>query len=141
MVFKGGDRVRLKDDDSDKTWIVYSVFWEMNEALIMGFGENTTCHRLVNPAEIVLVDQHADIKQAIREVLLSDEFLAAFAAAFVNAPMPSTIQPAVLSTQIERSIAQEAFEWFKSDDIAIAPITGSESEAYYLDKMKKGESK
>ena len=81
------------------------------------------------------------IKQAIREVLLSDEFLAAFAKAFVNAPMPSTIQPAVLSTQIERSIAQEAFEWFKSEDIAVAPITGSESEAYYVDKLKKGEAK
>lgn len=87
MSFKSGDRVRLKDDGSDKTWIVYSVFWEMNEVLILGFEKNETCHRLVNPAEIVLVDQHADIKQAIREVLLSDEFLKAFAAAWVKTPM------------------------------------------------------
>ena len=119
MVFKGGDRVRLKDDDSDKTWIVYGVFWEMNEALIMGFGENTTCHRLVNPAEIVLVDQHADIKQAIREVLLSDEFLKAFAAAWVKTPI---LHESELNLKLE-------------------PITGSESEAYYLNKLKNGESK
>ena len=87
MVFKGGDRVRLKDGGSDKTWIVYSVFLEMNEVLILGFEKNETCHRLVNPAEIASLDQNADIKQAIREVLLSEEFLKAFAAAWLKTPI------------------------------------------------------
>ena len=87
MALKGGDRVRFKDGDIDKIWIVYSVFWEMNEVLILGFKENETCHRLVNPSEIILVDQNADIKQAIREVLLSEEFLAAFAAAWLKTPI------------------------------------------------------
>lgn len=119
MVFKGGDRVRLKDGGSDKTWIVYSVFLEMNEVLILGFKENETCHRLVNPAEIVSVDQNADIKQAIREVLLSEEFLKAFAAAWQKTPLVHVDEM----------------------KLAIEPITGSESEAYYLNKLKNGESK
>lgn len=102
MVFKGGDRVRLKDGGSDKTWIVYSVFLEMNEVLILGFKENETCHRLVNPAEIVLVDQNADLKQAIREVLLSEEFLKAFSKAYMETPcIPNytiNLPPAIVDT-------------------------------------------
>ena len=52
------------------------------------------------------------LKQAIREVLLSEQFLMEFAKAFVNTPRPSTIQ-------------------------AWSPITGSESEAYCLQKMER----
>lgn len=151
MVFKGGDRVRLKDDDSDKTWIVCSVFWEMNEALIMGFGENTTCHRLVNPAEIVLVDQNEDIKQAIREVLLSEEFLAAFAAAWLKTPIlheselnlivADETRPYKSWNEIFKEESQPITTAEVSSDAAIEPIKGSESEAYYLNKLKNGESK
>lgn len=141
MEFRIGDRVRLKSDHPDSIWVVVSIDSETNKIGIVYSVGNAVMMQTVAPSQIGLVEPNSDIKQAIREVLLSDEFLAAFAKAFVNAPMPSTIQPAVLSTQIERSIAQEAFEWFKSEDIAIAPITGSESEAYYLDKLKKGEAK
>ena len=141
MVFNIGDKVRLKDDHPDSIWVVVMVYEDTGRIGILHSTKDGSQMLWVNPSRLTLVDRHADIKQAIREVLLSKEFLAAFAKAFVNAPMPSTIQPAVLSTQIERSIAQEAFEWFKSEDLAIAPIAGSESEVYYVDKLKKGEAK
>jgi hypothetical protein len=47
------------------------------------------------------------IRQAVREVLLSDEFLRAFAAAFVNTPLPSTIQ----------AIPKPTFQW--SSDVTL----------------------
>ena len=59
------------------------------------------------------------IKEAIREVLLSEEFLTAFAAAWMKTPL------------IHKSEL----------DLSIEPITGSASEAYYLNKLKNGESK
>lgn len=59
------------------------------------------------------------LKQAIREVLLSKEFLTEFAAAWIKTPL------------IHKSEL----------DLSIEPITGSASEAYYLNKLKNGESK
>lgn len=149
MIFKGGDRVCLKNDDSDKTWIVYSVFLEMNEVLILGFKEDETCHRLVNPSEIILVDQNADIKQAIREVLLSDEFLKAFAAAWVKTPILHESELNLIVADETRpykswnEIVKEAFQPITtaevSSDATLEPITGSET--YCLNKLKNGESK
>lgn len=144
MEFRIGDRIRFKHDASEIAVLVVRA--TLGHAGLLCVSECGKRVAWAQPEEVDL-DQRPgptakdEIQQAIREVLLSDEFLAEFAKAFVNAPMPSTLQPVVLSTQIERSIAQEAFEWFKSEDIAIAPITGSESEAYYLDKLKKGEAK
>ena len=59
------------------------------------------------------------IRQAIREVLLSKEFLESFAEAWMKTPL------------IHKSEL----------DLSIEPITGSASEAYYLNKLKNGESK
>ena len=59
------------------------------------------------------------IRQAIREVLLGEEFMKAFVAAWLKTPM------------IDKSEL----------DLSIEPITGSASEAYYLNKLKNGESK
>lgn len=150
MVFKSGDRVRVKDDNSGKTWIVSSVFRELNEVLIQGFEKNETCHRLVNPAEIVLVDQNEDIKQAIREVLLSEEFLKAFAAAWVKTPILHESELNLIVADETRpykswnEIIKESFQPMPTAEVSLdatlEPITGSESEAYYLNKLKNGES-
>lgn len=117
MVFKIGDRVRLEVDHPESVWVVVSIDGEANKVGIVYSVGGAVMMQTVAPSQISLVEPNSDLKQAIREVLLSEEFLAAFAKAFINAPMPSTIQPAVTSTQVERSIAQEAFEWFKSEDV------------------------
>jgi hypothetical protein len=44
-------------------------------------------YRVVEPSLLVEVDPVSEIKQAIREVLLSDEFLKAFAAAWQKTPL------------------------------------------------------
>lgn len=114
-MFNIGDKVRWKKDAKDGIWYVEAI--EGNQTRIYNQTRYESKWQWVDLSEIELINRHDDIKQAIREMLLSDEFLAAFAKAFVNAPTPSTIQPAVISTQVDRSIAQEAFEWFKSEDV------------------------
>lgn len=91
------------------------------------------------------------IKQAIREVLLSDEFLKAFAAAWVKTPILHESELNLIVADETRpykswnEIINEAFQPVTTaeviSDVSLEPITGSESEAYYLDKLKKGESK
>ena len=85
-------------------------------------------------------DPQADLKQAIRDVLLSEEFMKAFAAAWMKTPIPLSNPYDTKERECIRSLADYPFGE-PSEGLAIAPITGSESEAYYLDKLKKGEAK
>lgn len=91
------------------------------------------------------------IKQAIREVLLSEEFLAAFAAAWLKTPIlheselnlivADETRPYKSWNEIFKEESQPITTAEVSSDAAIEPIKGSESEAYYLNKLKNGESK
>ncbi len=126
MEFRIGDRVRFKHDASEIAVLVVRA--TLGHAGLLCVSE---CGRRVawaQPDEVDLDHRPGptakeELKQAISEVLLSYEFLTAFAKAFVNTPVPSTNFP------------------FVTNDLYVEPITGSESEAYYLNKSKKGELK
>lgn len=82
--FKIGDVVRLKSDEPDRLPLVIKHIeaeWAYCESKCLDRREWQKLSDM-NP------DPHADIKQAIREVLLSDEFMAAFAAAWMKTPLP-----------------------------------------------------
>ena len=91
------------------------------------------------------------IKQAIREVLLSEEFLKAFAAAWVKTPIlheselnlivADETRPYKSWNEIIEEESQPITIATVSSDATFEPITGSESEAYCLNKLKNGESK
>ena len=121
--FKIGDVVRFKTDEPGRLpLVVRDTEGEFLHCSSKCERRRATSHfsdlELINRP-----DPQADLKQAIREVLLSDEFMTAFAAAWMKTPIPI-----------------QEFAFYKpSEGLAVTPITGSESEAYYLDKLKKGE--
>jgi hypothetical protein len=91
--FKIGNVVRLKTDSPERLrLIVRSIDSDCLECTsecerrrVISHGDN---FELVERP-----DPQADMKQAIREVLLSDEFMTAFAAAFLSATVPrSTLE-------------------------------------------------
>ena len=77
--FKVGDVVRIVGGSSRK-WKIDSFF--DGKARIVFRKKLDYGMQLVELKDIVLVDPQADMKQAIREVLLSDEVLKAFSEAF-----------------------------------------------------------
>ena len=88
--FNIGDVVRLKTDGPDTLPLIVKEFggdgkWAYCESkcLNMRGWEKLGDIELVNRP-----DPQADLKQAIREVLLSDEFMKAFAAALMKTPIP-----------------------------------------------------
>ena len=89
--FKIGDVVRLKTDEPGRLpLIVRDVEGDFLHCSSECERRRTTVH--FPDAELVnRPDPQADLKQAIREVLLSEEFMAAFAAAFMVAPFPFEI--------------------------------------------------
>lgn len=122
MEFRIGDRIRFKHDASDIAVLVIRA--TLGHAGLLCVSECGKRVAWAQPEELDLEHRPGptskdEIQQAIREVLLSDEFLAAFAAAWMKTPL------------IHKSEL----------DLSIEPITGSESEAYYLNKLKNGESK
>ena len=138
--FKVGDVVRFKTDEPGRLpLIVRDSEGEFLHCSSECKRRRATSHfsdlELVNRP-----DPQADLKQAIRDVLLSDEFMAAFAAAWRKTPIPMAIYFDDKGQQRIQSLAGYPFGE-PSEGLAIAPITGSESEAYYLDKLKKGEAK
>ena len=149
MVFNIGDKVRLKQDTKDDLPLIVRAVKESNLFLcvsVCGIRRLWCCD-----LELELVETQTDIKQAIREVLLSDEFLKAFAAARVKTPILHESELNLIVADETRpykswnEIAKEAFQPVAtaevSSDATLEPITGSESEAYYLNKLKNGESK
>jgi hypothetical protein len=68
------------------------------------------------------------IKQAIREVLLSDEFLAAFAAAWQNTPLiHSSEMKLVAGDYTGESFAETAMKNYKSPEIVTSTMENGES--------------
>ena len=138
--FKIGDVVRLKTDEPGRLpLIVRDVEGDFLHCSSECERRRTTVH--FPDAELVhRPDPQADLIQAIREVLLSDEFMTAFAAAWMKTPSPMAIPPTKRDQELIESLRDYSFGE-PSEGMAIAPITGSESEAYYLDKLKKGEAR
>ena len=97
MVFNIGDRVRLKHDSKDDLPLIVRAVKDSDLCLCISNCGNRRlwCCDL----ELELIETQADIKQAIREVLLSEEFLKAFSKAYMETPcipayeinLPSTI--------------------------------------------------
>jgi hypothetical protein len=140
--FKIGDVVRLKTDGPDKLSLTLRCF-DLTDGTVLCMSECSRRITWVKTWELELVnrpDPQADIKQAIREVLLSDEFMTKFAAAWMKTPIPIANPYNTKERERIRSLADYPFGE-PGEGLAIAPITGSESEAYYLDKLKKGEAK
>ena len=149
MVFNIGDRVRFKDDKTNQYWSVVNIYPSISKVQVLSDCGNIS--KVVEPLSLVAFDPASEIKQAIREVLLDDEFLRAFAAAWVKTPILHESELNLIVADETRpykswsEIAKEAFQPIAtaevSLDASLEPITGSESEAYYLNKLKNGEFK
>jgi hypothetical protein len=86
--FKIGDIVRLKNEKPERLPLIVKEF---RGDIMLCRSELGTRSTWATFAEVELIerrDPQADMKQAIREVLLSDEFMKAFAAAFCSATVP-----------------------------------------------------
>ena len=91
--FKIGDVVRLKTDGPEREKLIVRDF-DTTDGQMLCRSECSQRIIWASPYSCELVhrpDPQADIKQAIREVLLSEEFMKAFAAAFMVAPFPFEI--------------------------------------------------
>lgn len=85
MVFNVGDRVRFKDDKSNQYWSIVNIYPSISKVQVLSDCGNIS--KVVEPLLLVAFDPASEIKQAIREVLLSEEFLKAFAAAWQKTPL------------------------------------------------------
>ena len=91
--FKIGDVVRLKTDGPERLQMIVRDR-DATDGQILCRSECSQRIIWASPYSCELVhrpDPQAELIQAIREVLLSDEFMAAFAAAFMVAPFPFEI--------------------------------------------------
>lgn len=87
--FQIGDVVRLKTDGPERLKLIVRDR-DATDGQILCRSECSQRIIWVSPLSCELVhrpDPHADLKQAIREVLLSDEFMTAFAAAWMKTPI------------------------------------------------------
>ena len=87
--FQIGDVVRLKSDGPDRLKLIVRDI-DLTDGQILCRSECSNRIRWADSEELKLVhrpDPQADIKQAIREVLLSDDFMKAFAAAWMKTPI------------------------------------------------------
>ena len=92
--FQIGDVVRLKSDGPDKLKMIVRNI-DLTDGQILCRSECSNRIMWASPLSLELAhrpDPQADIKQAIREVLLSDEFMTAFAAAWMKTPIPLAMQ-------------------------------------------------
>jgi hypothetical protein len=85
MVFKIGDKVRFQNDPPNQHWSIVNIYPSISKVQILSDCGNIS--KVVDPLLLVPFDPVSEIKQAIREVLLSDEFLKAFAAAWQKTPI------------------------------------------------------
>jgi len=86
MVFNIGDKVRLKDDHPDSQWVVMMIYHDLNKVGILHSNDFGTQMQVVDPLRLTRIDPLDELKQAIREVLLSEEFLTAFSKAYMETP-------------------------------------------------------
>lgn len=85
MVFNIGDKVRFQNDPQNQHWSIVNIYPAISKVQILSDCGNIS--KVVDPLLLVPFDPVSEIKQAIREVLLSDEFLKAFAAAWQKTPI------------------------------------------------------
>lgn len=86
--FEIGDVVRFKGDSPDRLKLIVRDI-EHGFASCVSDCEKRRVHAWLTEIELVdRPDPQAELKQAIREVLLSDEFMAKFAAAWMKTPLP-----------------------------------------------------
>ena len=83
--FKIGDVVRLKTDEPYKVPLIVKEFLFDSVRCKSECGRRCAWAAIADLELIERRDPQADMKQVIREVLLSDEFMTAFAAAFCSA--------------------------------------------------------
>ena len=89
--FKIGDVVRFKEDkEGDINVIVKAIDGYL--LCVSACGERWVRATSFGVELVHRPDPQADIKQAIREVLLSVEFMEAFAAAWMKTPLPIAMQ-------------------------------------------------
>ena len=132
--FKIGDKVwvelQVVEASGDMIQVISDPNQQPYQTAVLGWAHASDLRSSAGP----------DLQQAIREVLLSDEFMKAFAAAWMKTPLPMAIPPTKRDQELIESLKDYPFGK-ASEGLAITPITGSESEAYYLDKLEKGEAK
>ena len=153
MEFRIGDKIRFKHDASEIAVLVVRA--TLGHAGLLCVSECGKRVAWAQPEEVDLDHRpgpaaNEEIQKAIREVLLSDEFLAAFAAAWLKTPilheseLNLTVSDETRPYKSWNEIIKEAFQPITTaeviSDATLEPITGSESEAYYLNKLKNGES-
>ena len=84
--FKIGDVVRLKKDEPERLNLVLVKFDGQGAFGVSECGRRRTWAAFEDCELVNRPDPQADLKQAIREVLLGDEFMEKFAAAFIKTP-------------------------------------------------------
>ena len=85
--FKIGDVVRLKKDEPERLNLVLVKFDGQGAFGVSECGRRRTWAAFEDCELVHRPDPQADLKQAIREVLLSDEFMEKFAAAWMKTPI------------------------------------------------------
>ena len=86
--FKVGDVVRLKKDEPERLNLVLVKFDGQGAFGVSECGRRRTWVSFSDCELVNRPDPQAGLQQAIREVLLSGEFMTAFAAAFMKTPIP-----------------------------------------------------
>lgn len=126
MVFKISDRVRLKHDNKENPSLtVRSEVHGQRFLCISDCGQRMVwaCDH-----ELELVERNAELKQAIREVLLSEEFLKAFAAAWVKTPIIHKDELNLVEGHFTgKNWIDIAMEAYKSPEIITSTIENGES--------------
>ena len=90
--FKIGDVVRLKKDEPERLNLVLVKFDGQGAFGVSDCGRRRTWAAFEDCELVNRPDPQADLQQAIREVLLSDEFMTKFAAAWMKTPLPISMQ-------------------------------------------------
>ena len=107
--FKIGDVVRLKKDEPERLNLVLVKFDGQGAFGVSECGRRRTWAAFEDCELVNRPDPQADIKQAIREVLLSNEFLTAFAEAWTNTPIPMVIPPTKRDQELIESLRDYPF--------------------------------
>ena len=110
--FKIGDVVRIETDKADSLRLVIRGINYSTSHAFLCVSECGKRIRWSAIEEMELVhrpDPQADLKQVIREVLLGDEFMKAFAAAFMKTPLPMAMPCDDRGAELIKSLADYPF--------------------------------
>ena len=107
--FKIGDVVRLKKDEPERLSLVLVKFDGQGAFGVSECGRRRTWAAFEDCELVHRPDPQADLQQAIREVLLGDEFMKAFAAAFMKTPLPMAMPCDDRGAELIKSLADYPF--------------------------------